>query len=207
MMRLCDDTLVPQYARLVDLIHAQDTPVIAQLALGAYYRNTSVGGLQVEPDDMTTAEIAQVQQWFVDAALRAHAAGFDGVQLHLAHFFFLSRFISPAVNHRTDAYGGSTAKRARLALDILAGIRAAAPDLHISAKVNCSDFAPGGLMPEEALRFCHLLADAGIDSIEVSGNGTSVTGVRAGNGEAYFAPFAARLAGEVTTPIICVGGL
>lgn len=206
MMRLCDDALVPQYARLTQVIHAHEVPVLAQLALGAFYRETPTGSLQVEPDDMTADEIEEVEHWFVDAAIRARKAGFDGVQLHLAHFFFLSRFVSPAINHRTDEYGGTIANRARIALNIVTGIRAAAPSLHISAKVNCSDFTPGGLTPDDALALCVLLAQAGIDSIEVSGNGTSVAGVRPGKGEAYFAPFAAQLAKTVTIPVICVGG-
>ena len=204
MMRLHDDTLVPQYTRLVDVIHAQGASVLAQLALGGFYRED---GRQVEPDSMTTDEIHQVERWFVDAAVRAQQAGFDGVQVHVAHFFFLSRFVSPAVNHRTDEYGGSTENRARIVCEIVRGIREEAPGLYVSAKVNSSDLMPGGLDEDEALVLCKLLVDAGLDSIEVSGNGTSVAGVRAGRGEAYFAPFAAKLASEVDVPVILVGGL
>ena len=208
MMRLHDDALVPQYARLVDVMHAQGVPVIAQLALGGFYREQSDSlARQVEPDGMTLEEIRMVVGWFVDAAVRAQAAGFDGVQIHAAHFFFLSRFVSPAVNHRGDEYGGSNANRARILVEILRGIRAKAPGLHVTAKVNSCDFTPGGLSEDDALEVCEILAAEGIDSIEVSGNGTSVTGVRPGRGEAYFAPFAARLAARVDVPIILVGGL
>ena len=129
------------------------------------------------------------------------------MQLHAAHFFFLSRVVSPAANRRTDAWGGSTADRARLLREILAAVRAAASGLVVWAKVNASDFAPGGLEPEESLALCRLLAADGIDAIETSGNGTSVAGVRPGRGEAYFLPFAARLAREVPVPVILVGGL
>ncbi|MDY6415172.1 MAG: hypothetical protein SPL10_08480, partial [Synergistales bacterium] len=101
MMRLSDDFLIPQYKKLVDVIHAQDCAVISQLALGAFYR----GNVQVEPDALTAEEISLVIEKFVNAAVRAKKAGFDGVQIHAAHFFFLSRFISPAVNHRIDDYG------------------------------------------------------------------------------------------------------
>ncbi|MBQ8964342.1 MAG: NADH:flavin oxidoreductase [Clostridia bacterium] len=207
MMRLCDDALIPQYKKLVDIIHREDCPVIAQLALGAFYRPTANGRFtQVEPDDMTTEEIHLVINQFIDAAVRAERAGFDGVQIHAAHFFFLSRFVSPAVNHRTDAYGGSTANRARILLEILAGIRACAPRLHITAKVNSSDFTYGGLGEDESLEICQLLAVNGIDSIEVSGNGTSVSGIKAHVNEGYFVPFAARLAEAVDVPVIAVGG-
>ncbi|MBQ9003424.1 MAG: NADH:flavin oxidoreductase [Eggerthellaceae bacterium] len=204
MMRLHDDALVPQYAKLVDMVHAQGVPVLAQLALGGFYRED---GRRVEPDGMTVGEIRRVERWFVDAAARAKAAGFDGVQVHVAHFFFLSRFVSPAVNHRADEYGSSAENRARIVCEIVRGIREREPELHICAKVNSNDFTPGGLDEEGALELCRLLADAGVDSIEASGNGTSVAGVRAGRGEAYFAPFAKRLAAEVDVPVMLVGGL
>ena len=183
-------------------------PVITQLALGAFYREKAGGRYQqVEPDQMTVDEIHLVRDQFVAAAVRAEKAGFDGVQIHVAHFFFLSRFVSPAVNHRTDEYGGSAENRTRLVLEIIHGIREAAPGLHITAKINCSDFTYGGLDEEQSLSMCRLLADAGIDSIEVSGNGTSVSGIRPHKNEAYFGAFAAKLAEEVDTPIILVGGL
>ncbi|MBQ3479825.1 MAG: NADH:flavin oxidoreductase [Clostridia bacterium] len=208
MMRLCDDALIPQYRRLVDIIHREGCPVIAQLALGAYYRPVGNGKfMQVEPDDMTVEEIRLVESQFIDAAVRAQKAGFDGVQLHIAHFFFLSRFVSPAVNHREDEYGGSLLGRARIVLEIMAGIRAIAPGLHITAKINSSDFTYGGLDNDESLELCKLIALNGIDSIEVSGNGTSVSGIKAHVNEGYFLPFAARLAEEVDVPVMLVGGL
>lgn len=206
MMRLCDDALIPQYKELVDVIHAEGCPVIAQLALGAYYREAGSRYLQVEPDDMTVDEIRLVIRQFIDAAVRAEKAGFNGVQIHAAHFFFLSRFISPAVNHRTDSYGGSTENRSRILLEIMEGIRREASEMHITAKINSSDFTRGGLDAEEALAICRLLDQAGIDSIEVSGNGTSVGGIRAHKNEGYFVPFAAKAAEAVSCPVIVVGG-
>ena len=203
MMRLSDDALIPQYKKFTDIIHAQDVPVITQLALGAYYR----GHEQVEPDDMTVDEIHLVRDQFIEAAARAEKAGFEGVQIHVAHFFFLSRFVSPAANHRKDEYGGSTENRARLVTEIIKGIKEKTPHLHITAKINCSDFTYGGLEEKESLVMCKLLCEAGLDSIEVSGNGTSVSGIRPHKNEGYFVPFAARLAEEVSTPVIVVGGM
>ena len=92
MMRLCDDSLIPQYKRLTDIIHAEGIPVITQLALGAYYREVNGRYMQIEPNDMNSDEIQYVIRQFIDAAIRAEKAGFDGVQIHAAHFFFLSRF-------------------------------------------------------------------------------------------------------------------
>lgn len=206
MMRLCDDSLIPQYKRLTDIIHAEGIPVITQLALGAYYREVNGRYMQIEPDDMNSDEIQYVIRQFIDAAIRAGKAGFDGVQIHAAHFFFLSRFISPAVNHRTDEYGGSTENRARILLDVMKGIRNAAPKLHITIKINSSDFTYGGLEESECLAVCKLLDQAGIDSIEISGNGTSVGGIKAHVNEGYFVPAAAEIAKAINCPVIVVGG-
>ena len=205
-MRLCDDALIPQYRKLVDVIHAEGCPVIAELALGDFYRENNGRYTQVEPDDMRTDEIHLVIRQFINAAVRAKEAGFDGVQLHTAHFFFLSRFISPAGNHRTDEYGGSTEDRSRILLEIMEGIREAAPTLHITIKINSNDFIFGGLDNKECIAICRLLDQAGIDSIEISGNGTSVGGIKAHVNEGYFAPVAAEVADSVNCPVIVVGG-
>lgn len=206
MMRLCDDALVPEYKKLTDIIHAEGIPVITQLALGAYYREINGRYMQAEPDDMTKDEIQFVIRQFIDAAVRAEKAGFDGVQIHAAHFFFLSRFISPAVNHRSDEYGGSTENRGRILIDILKGIRREVPNLHITIKINSSDFTYGGLEWSECLAVCKLLDQACIDSIEISGNGTSVGGIKAHVNEGYFVPAAAEIAKAVSCPVIVVGG-
>ena len=191
MMRLSGDALIPQYRRLTEIVHAHGTPVITQLALGAFYREEdgqSVQTVQIEPDEMTIDEIRLVERQFAEAAARAKAAGFDGVQIHAAHFFFLSRFISPAVNHRRDAYGGTTENRSRILTEILSGVREAVPGMHVTVKINSSDFTFGGLDEEDCVEICKLLDGAGIDSVEVSGNGTSVRGIRPHKNEGYFVP-------------------
>ena len=198
MMRLCNDNLIPQYKKLVEIIHADNCAAICQLALGAF---------SVEENEMTTDDVKSVIKMFVEAAIRAEKADFDGVQIHAAHFFFLSRFISPLINHRTDEFGGSTENRAKILLDILRGIKNSAPRLHVTIKINSNDFTRGGLTENDSLAICKMLAAAGIDSIEVSGNGTSVRGIKAGVNEGYFADFASKLAREVKIPIILVGGL
>lgn len=203
MMRLSDNKLIPQYKKLVEIIHAEDCAAINQLALGAFYDKNFV---EVSENNLSTETVREIIKMFVDAAIRAELCGFDGVQIHAAHFFFLSRFISPLINHRTDEFGGSTANRAKILLDILRGIKTSAPRLHVTTKINSSDFTSGGLEEEESLEVCKMLASAGIDSIEVSGNGTSVGGIKAGINEGYFANFAARLADVISVPVICVGG-
>lgn len=203
MMRLSEDFLIPQYKKLVDIIHAQNCAAIAQIALGAFYREH----YQIEPDEMTIEEIYSVRDNFIAAAVRAKEAGFDGVQIHAAHFFFLSRFISPTFNHRNDEYGGSTENRIKLVLEILDRIKKAATGLHVTIKINSSDFTVGGLDENESLLICKILSEAGIDSIEVSGNGTSVAWIKPHKNEGYFLDFASKLASEIKTPVILVGGL
>lgn len=208
MMRLCSDNLVPEYKKLVEVIKKRDVAVITQLALGAYYAEGGDGRFrEVEIDYMTSDQIRDMIGKFVEAGRRAAEAGFDGIQIHAAHFFFLSRFISPAVNHRTDEYGGSNSNRSRVLVEILQGIRNIEPGLHITVKINSSDFLPGGLTENDSLQVCKILAENGIDSIEVSGNGTSRQGVRDAEDEAYFGLFAMRLAEAVNVPVILVGGL
>lgn len=208
MMRLCDDSLIPEYRKLTDIIKKHGVFVITQLALGAYYAKVKDGRYaEVDIDYMTKNQIEDAVKMFTEAGRRAAEAGFDGIQIHAAHFFFLSRFISPAVNHRTDEYGGSNQGRAKILIDILHGLKVAAPGLHITIKINSSDFLPGGLTEADSLEICKLLAAEEIDSIEVSGNGTSRLGIRRESDEAYFGNFATRLAKEVDVPIILVGGL
>lgn len=202
MMRLSDNKLIPQYKKLANIIHNEDCAAIIQLALGAFYKN----GIEIDENSMETTDVYEVIKNFVDAAIRAELCGFDGVQIHAAHFFFLSRFISPRINDRIDEFGDSTANRAKILLEILRGIKKSAPKLHVMIKINSSDFTVGGLDEAESLKICKLLVDAGIDSIEVSGNGTSLSGIQAGVNEGYFANFASRLTESVNIPIICVGG-
>lgn len=206
MMRLCNDDLIPQYRKLTDIIHEEGVPVITQLALGAYYRESTGRYEQTEPDYMTTEEIKLIEDQFVQAAVRAEKAGFDGVQIHAAHFFFLSRFISPVVNHRTDEYGGSVENRARILVEILKGISANTEKLHITVKINCNDFTYGGINEQDCAQICRMLDEEGIDSIEVSGNGTSAGGIRAHVNEGYFVPAAELVADAVNCPVIVVGG-
>ena len=138
----------------------------------------------------------------MNAADRAARAGYDGVQIHAAHGFFLSRFISPAYNHTAKHLGIDPSF---LLTEIAAQIRHAHPELHITMKINSSDFLFGGLEEAGSLRIC-LACSPYLDSIEVSGNGTSVGGIKPGVNEAYFKRFALALAEKTDIPVILVGG-
>ena len=156
MMRLSDNKLIPQYKKLVEIIHAEDCAAISQLAMGAFYKNY----VEIGENELSKDEVKDIIKMFVDASIRAEICGFDGVQIHAAHFFFLSRFISPKINRRTDEFGGSTANRAKILIDILNGIKNSAPKLHVTIKINSSDFVSGGMEENESFEICKMLAAA-----------------------------------------------
>ena len=119
---------------------------------------------------MTAREIEETLQAFGDAARRAREAGFDGVQLHCAHGFLLSEFLSPHTNRRTDEWGGTPERRRRFVIEAFRRARAAAgPNLAVTAKLNCEDFIQDGLSLAESCEAARALAAEGIDAIEVSG--------------------------------------
>lgn len=164
LLRLHDDSLIPQYEKLVHEIHEHDCRVMPQLALGIYQRLDGNGHYQkVDVNRMEQEDINEVIRKFVTAADRAKRAGFDGVQLHGCHGFVLSSFLGPS-NHRRDMYGGSVKGRAKIVQDIIKGIREKSGDIHISIKINGGD-----MPPEELLETCGLLVEAGLDSIEYEG--------------------------------------
>ncbi len=208
LMRLHTDSLIPEYARLVDRVKIHNCRLLMQLAIFDDMRLDPQSGHyhELTINELTTEQIQRTVALFAQTAQRAQQAGFDGVQIHAAHGFFLSRFLCPATNHRTDAYGGNTRNRARIILEILNAIRANTKNFHTSIKINFHDFIPNGITPQEATAICKLLELAGIDSIEISANGTSRPGIKPGVNEAYFLEFAQILKQHVYTPIILVGG-
>lgn len=192
-----DDHFIEGHKRLTDAIHKHGALVIMQTAI--------VDG---PVDELTTEQVEEIVHLFGDAAHRAEEAGYDGVQIHAAHFFYLSKFISPLLNHRTDRYGGDQRGRTRILYEILKDMREkTSPDFLITMKINSTDEYPGGLTVQDFLVSCKLMADAGIDAIEVSGNGTSRTGIKAGCNEGYFRGAAMSLAALTNVPVVLVGGL
>lgn len=187
-----DNCFIDGHRRLTDAVHRHGARILLQTAM--------VDG---PVDELTTAQVDDVVAAFGDAARRAEQAGYDGVQIHAAHFFYISRFISPLFNHRTDGYRGSGILPA-----ILSDMRSKTSDSFlITMKINSTDGYPDGVTEDDFLVTSRLMAEAGIDAIEVSANGTSRTGIRAGVNEGSFLEAAAHLAGEVEVPVVLVGGL
>ncbi|QHS09333.1 NADH:flavin oxidoreductase/NADH oxidase family protein [Sinimarinibacterium sp. NLF-5-8] len=168
------------------------------------------------PRALTEAEINDLIARFARAAALCKQAGFTGVQIHGAHGYLISQFLSPLTNQRTDQWGGSAENRRRFVLEVLAAMRAAVgADFPIGIKLNSADFQRGGFEEAESLEVMQALADAGIDLIEISGGtyeAPQMTGIQPGQREstrqreAYFLSFAEKLRARVKTPLMVTGG-
>ena len=180
------------------------------------------------PREMTDAEVREVIARFGQAAALVQQAGFSGVQIHGAHGYLVSQFLSPHHNRRNDEWGGTPEKRRRFVLAVLAAMRAqVGPGFPIGIKLNSADFQRGGFTEEESLDTIRALSEAGIDLIEISG-GTYEAPVMTGakgepkspskgaagepvkestkQREAYFLAFAEKARAAVKTPLVVTGG-
>lgn len=124
--------------------------------------------MRAQPEELDLEGIKRIRGKFVTAALYAAKAGFDGIELHAAHGYLLSQFLSPYTNKREDEYGGSLENRARLITEIIADIKSLAPELIIAVRFNVADFVPGGLEVEEGIKLAGVLEKAGADLLDVS---------------------------------------
>ena len=159
------------------------------------------------PQAMTREDMDRVIAEFVRAAERAAEIGFDILELHAAHGYLLSSFLSPLTNRREDAYGGDHANRARYPLEVFAAIRAAWPeDRPISVRISAHDWAEGGNTPEDAAVFAEMFSAAGADLIDCS-SGQVVTDDDPVYGRMYQTPFSDRIRNEVAVDTIAVGAI
>jgi len=131
---------------------------------------TAYRGL-AEPRELDAAGIDQVVRDFGDAARRAVAAGFEVIEVHAAHGYLLHQFLSPLTNHRTDAYGGALENRARLLVEVVAAVRAAAAEAAVFVRFSATDAAEGGWDVDDTVAAARLVAEAGADLIDVSSGG------------------------------------
>jgi 2,4-dienoyl-CoA reductase-like NADH-dependent reductase (Old Yellow Enzyme family) len=166
------------------------------------------------PQEMSPAEIRAAADRFVAAAGQVQEAGFDGVQIHAAHGFLLSGFLTPAVNRRADAYGGNAGGRRRLAVEIAAGMRRSlGPQYPILCKLGVVDGCDDCLPLEESVGTAEALEEVGVDAVEVSCTRSGdraqavAMGIDAPEKEAYFAPQAKVIKRSVGIPVLLVGGL
>jgi 2,4-dienoyl-CoA reductase-like NADH-dependent reductase (Old Yellow Enzyme family) len=177
-------------------------------------------GAFAKPRAMTEPEIEAIIERFARAATVAKAAGFHGVQIHAAHGYLISQFLSPRTNLRDDAWGGDPMRRARFLLEVVRAVRAAVgPAYPIGVKLNSADFQRGGFTIDQAMEVARALDTAGIDLLEVSG-GNYESPAMAGSGElpaeqrqssrdreAYFLTYAQQIRTDTAVPILLTGGM
>jgi 2,4-dienoyl-CoA reductase-like NADH-dependent reductase (Old Yellow Enzyme family) len=167
------------------------------------------------PQAMTSEVIDDVIRRFVRTAQLGEQAGFTGVEIHAAHGYLLSQFLSPLTNQRADAWGGSLTNRARLLLTIVEGVRAVvSPGFAVAVKLNSADFQRGGFSADDARQVVLLLNELGVDMVELSGGSYEAPAMQgqARDGhtlarEAYFAEFARDLRTVAKMPVMVTGGI
>ncbi|MBR9987833.1 MAG: NADH:flavin oxidoreductase [Desulfosarcina sp.] len=222
-----DDSLIEGLLSMTDAVHSAGGKIVAQLAhAGHFALEKSIGkapvvasnfeGLAQTPrTELSVADIQGLKTKYVEAAQRAQTAGFDGIQLHSAHGYLFSQFLSPWFNRRSDEYGGSLKNRARIHVETIRAIRQVmGQDFPMLVKINCEDFADGGLTVAESIEAARLMVAAGLDAIELSGGlltggklSPSRPNINKEKKEAYFKDAAQAFKKELDVPLILVGGI
>jgi len=174
LLRICDDASIAGHKRMTDALHEYGAKVSVQLI--HYVKQSVKTGWKQDVKDLTLDDIEEIKQQFVDAAVRAKAAGYDAVELHAAHGYTLASFIS-LLNKRTDEYGGNTAGRCKIVTDIIKRIReAVGPDYCIAARINGDEFVRDGSTIVQAVEVARCLCEAGLDMLSVSAGGKTEDG-------------------------------
>ncbi len=221
------DELLEGLGELTQAVHSAGGKILAQLAHAGHFTSEDLAGgppmvasdfegLSSSPrHEISKEDLQDLIQDFARAAGRAKQAGFDGVQIHSAHGYLLSQFLSPAFNKRSDEYGGDIENRSRLHLEILQAIRReVGEDYPVMVKINSRDFDDYGLSAEDSLQVGKLLANSGLDAIELSGGlltggklSPSRPKIDSPEKEAYFSSEAHIFKQNIDLPLILVGGI
>jgi anthraniloyl-CoA monooxygenase len=188
------------WQRMDEPLDEGNWPIVSASAL-PYGPNSQV------PREMSRADMLRVIDDFVAAARRGADAGFDILELHGAHGYLLSGFLSPLTNRRGDGYGGDVRARARYPLEVFEAVRAVWPsDRPISVRLSCHDWAPGGNTADDAVAIARLFKAAGADLIDCS-SGQVVADQKPVYGRMWQTPFADRIRNEVGIPTVAVGAI
>ena len=221
------DALIPGLRKVTGAVHENGGKIVLQLAHAGLFASAELTGqpplavsqvkgiVKSSCREVSVSDIQEIVNAFAQAAVRAKSAGFDGVQIHSAHGYLLSQFLSPMFNQREDDYGGDIQNRARALMAVSKNIRDAVGEGYpIMVKMNCQDFVENGLVLEDAVQVSQMLADNGIDAIELSGGlltsrklSPSRAGIKSEDKEAYFQNEAAVFKEKIDVPLIAVGGM
>ncbi|MFE2269371.1 bifunctional salicylyl-CoA 5-hydroxylase/oxidoreductase [Streptomyces lavendulae] len=164
-------------------------------------------GVSAVPRALDAADLAALRSDFAAAAVRAAECGFDLLELHCAHGYLLSGFLSPLTNHRDDAYGGPLENRLRFPLEVFDAVRAVWPgDRPMTVRISATDWASGGTTPDEAERIAAAFAAHGADAVDVS-TGQVVSDETPEYGRSYQTPYADRIRNALGVPVIAVGAI
>ena len=226
MTGVYSDDLIPDLSRLAEAVHRHGGKVVVQINHGGMQCSHESVTEKIAPSDvdetflnrsareMTKDEIWEMIQAYGDAALRVQEAGFDGVQIHGAHGYLISQFLSPAVNRRDDHWGGDVTKRMQFLKEVANTVRkAVGRDFPMLIKLGMKDGVKDGLTLEDSAIVVAALEDMGFDALEISGGigGNDVVnskkGIRNESEEAYFLPFAKVARPMTKLPILLVGGM
>ena len=229
---LYDPSHEAAWKRLCDFVHAEtDARLCCQIGHSGRKGSTRIGwegmdsplgeggwetvsasaiawGPNPAPREIAPAEMDALRDAFVEAARMADRAGFDMIELHAAHGYLLSSFVSPVSNHRADAYGGSLENRLRWPLEVFAAMRAAWPAAKpMSVRISATDWmGEGGVTPTEAVRIAAAFRDAGADLIDVSA-GQTTPDAKPVYGRMFQTPFSDRIRLEAGVPTMAVGNI
>ncbi|MFD5427017.1 bifunctional salicylyl-CoA 5-hydroxylase/oxidoreductase [Streptomyces sp. NPDC127084] len=164
-------------------------------------------GVNQTPHQLDRHGLTAIREQFTEAARRAADSGFDLLELHCAHGYLLSGFLSPLTNQRTDGYGGTLAGRLRYPLEVFDAVRAVWPDDRpMTVRVSATDWAPGGTTADDAVEIARAFAAHGADAIDVS-TGQVVPEERPEYGRSYQTPYADRIRNTLRVPVIAVGAI
>jgi 2,4-dienoyl-CoA reductase-like NADH-dependent reductase (Old Yellow Enzyme family) len=216
-----DDACVEGLSRLAAAVRAEGSVACLQISHAGARASSRVTGLPVvapspvattreaqadAPGELTRFQIADIIEAFAAAAARARTAGFDAVEIHAAHGFLLSQFLSPLANARTDEYGGDHERRSRIHLEVLAAVRRrAGSDFPVFVRLGMHDERPGGLTLAPACVTASQLEAAGAALIDVSGGLAGSDDP--GRGPGYFVGYAEALKAVVGVPVLVAGGI
>ncbi len=227
MTGIYKDNLIPDLEMLSEAVHKHGGKVVVQINHGGRqsYKDSVAQPIapsaveEAQPADtnpareMTTEEIEMLIHAYAQAAWRTKAAGFDGVQIHSAHGYLISQFNSPFTNRRTDEWGGSLENRTRFLRRVCRAVREqVGPDFPMLIKFGMMDGIDGGLSLDEGAQIIAMMADLGIDGIEIScgiGGKRALAvkkGIRTPDDEGYFVPWAKQVRQATDLPVMLVGG-